>query len=162
MSGDRWLKFMATVAAAVVAVALTGPLSVFLSARSSPRATAPSSSCPGKVAVIEMPRSKYPRIVDHIEDSWAKGYPRVLRVNRKGAEQRRDKLLDWYEDRHPQPKGDDLDLDEEPAAVLRRSWRASVRPIPQRENRGAGGKLGAELRGVPNGACVKYDFKEMR
>lgn len=157
---DWWLKFMATAAVAVVTLALTGPLGNRETAPS--RAVAAPKSCPGKVAIIEMPRSKYPRIVDHIEDSWAKGYPRVLRVNRKGAEQRRDTVLDRYQDRHPQPKGDGLDLDEAPAAVLRPSWRASVRPIPQRENRSAGQRLGVELRGVPNGSCVKYDFEEIR
>jgi hypothetical protein len=116
--------------------------------------------CDGRVAVIELPRSEFPRIVDHIEDSWAACYPRVLRVNREGSERRRDRLLSRWEARHPQPKGDGLDLDEEPAAVLRRSWMASVRPIAQRENRRAGQRLGAELRGVPNGACVRYDFND--
>jgi hypothetical protein len=152
MRADRWLKFMAALAALVTTLAVSGPLGD----RDEKTAKA---ACPGKVAIVEMPRSKYPRIVDHIEDSWEKGYPRVLRVNRKGAEERRERLLDWYEDRHPQPKGDGLDLDEEPAAVLRRSWRASVRPIPQSENRSAGGTLGAELRGVRDGTCVRYDFK---
>jgi hypothetical protein len=156
MSSGDVLVLVRVVAAVVAAAGATYAGSLVGS--DEPASTA-AKACPGKVAVIEMPRSKYPNIVDHIEDSWAKGYPRVLRVNRKGAEQRRDKLLDWYEDRYPQPKGDGLDLDEEPAAALRRSWRASVRPIAQRENRGAGGKLGAELRGVPDGACVRYDFK---
>lgn len=155
MRPDRWLKFMAVLAALVTTLAVSGPLGD----RDEASSPAKAATCPGKVAIIEMPRSKYPRIADHIEDSWAKGYPRVLRVNRRGAEQRRERLLGWYEERHPQPKGDGKDLDEEPAAVLRRSWRASVRPIPQRENRSAGGTLGAELRGVPNGACVRYNFK---
>ena len=155
MRADRWLKFMATLAALVTTLAVSGPLGD----RDAAPAPAKAASCPGKVTIIEMPRSKYPRIVDHIEDSWAKGYPRVLRVNRKGAEQRRERLLDSYVARHPQPKGDGLDLDEEPAAVLRKSWRASVRPIPQGENRSAGGTLGAEIRGLPDGKCVKYDFK---
>lgn len=116
------------------------------------------ASCRGAVAVVELPRSRYPHIVAHIEDSWAR-YPRVLRVNRSGAAGRRARLLGWWEARHPQPTGDHMDLDEEPAAVLRSSWRASVRPVEEGENRGAGAKLGAELRGVRDGACVRYDFK---
>jgi hypothetical protein len=114
--------------------------------------------CKGHVAMIEMPRAKYPRIVDHIEDSWAKGYPVVLRVHRAGSVQRRTRLLGWYEARHPQPKGDGLDLDESPAASLRSSWRADVKPIGSHENRSAGNKLGRELRGLRDGTCVRYDF----
>jgi hypothetical protein len=114
--------------------------------------------CKGHVATIDMPRAKYPAIVDHIEDSWAKGYPVVLRVNRDGAKRRRDRLLGWWQRRHPQPKGDHMDLDEAPATALRSDWRADVRPIDEHENRGAGAKLGAELRGLRDGTCVRYAF----
>lgn len=114
--------------------------------------------CKGHVVTIDMPRARYPAIVRHIEDSWAAGYPRVLRVNRAGASQRRDHLLTWWQRSHPQPKGDGLDLDEAPAAALRSSWRADVRPIDEHENRGAGAKLGAEMRGLRDGTCVRYSF----
>jgi hypothetical protein len=114
--------------------------------------------CKGHVATIDMPRDRYPAIVDHVEDSWRAGYPVVLRVNREGAKERRDRLLGWWEHRHPQPKGDALDLDEAPAAALRSSWRADVRPIDEHENRAAGAKLGAELRGLRDGTCVRYAF----
>jgi hypothetical protein len=114
--------------------------------------------CKDPVATIDMPRAKYPAIVDHIEDSWKAGYPVVLRVHRASASERRARLLAWWQARHPQPTGDHLDLDEEPAAALRSSWRADVRPIDEHENRSAGSKLGAELRGLRDGTCVRYDF----
>lgn len=122
-------------------------------------AEAVAAGCKGRTVMVEVPRSQYPNITRHIQDSWTKGYPRVLRVNRRGADERRERLLSWYERRHQQPKGDGLDLDERPAAFLRASWRASVRPIPKRENRSEGASVGNQLRGVQDGTCVRYDFK---
>jgi hypothetical protein len=112
----------------------------------------------GTVATVSLPASKYPRITQHIRDSWAAGYPRTLRIHRGGAKQRRDRLLSWWQRSHPQPRGDGLDLDEAPAAVLRAGWRADVRPIPERENRSAGASLGAQIARYPDGTCVKYAF----
>lgn len=117
-----------------------------------------ASSCHGKVAKVYLPELRYPGIVAHIRYSWAHGYPKTLRIHREGAKQRRDRLLGWWGRRHPQPKGDGMDLDEAPAAVLRDSWRADVRPIPAHENRSAGASLGAQIAGVPNGTCVRYRF----
>lgn len=122
------------------------------------RASGASGNCASTV-IVRFSRGRYPNIVDHIEDSWRMGYPRVLRIYRPGKDERREKLLDRYQARHPQPKGDGLDLDEAPAAVLRRhAYRADVRPVPQGENRSAGGSLGAQLRGYGNGTCVRYRF----
>lgn len=117
-----------------------------------------AAGCKGHVAVIDMPRARYPHIVEHIEDSWKAGYPVVLRVNRTGASERRARLLPRWQARNQQPAGDGLDLDEEPAAALRSTWRADVRPIAAHENRSAGAKLGAEMRGLRDGTCVRYDF----
>lgn len=149
---DVLVVVVAIVAAVLAGLMLTGHLATSTSS------VAVAASCPGRIAIVELPRAKYPHIVAHIEDSWDAGYPRTLRVNRPGADGRRSRLLGWWEARHPQPTGDGKDLDEEPAAVLRRSWKASVRPIAAHENRSAGATLGAQLRGVPNGACVRYDF----
>ena len=74
------LVVLAALVACMVALVDTGP------GQSSNTAVA---GCKGHVAVIELPRSRYPNIAAHIEDSWA---------------------------------------------------------------------LGAELRGLPNGTCVRYDF----
>jgi hypothetical protein len=139
-------------AALVVAVIVWLPLD----ARHDGQASA--ASCHGRVEHVVLSRSKYPHIVDHVEDSWALGYPRVLRVHRAGATERRARLLGWWQRKHPQPKGDGLDLDEAPAAMLRVSWRADVRPIAAAENRSAGASLGGQLRGVPDGTCVDYRF----
>lgn len=123
------------------------------------RAGAAPASCGGRVVVVSLPESRYPGIVEHIRYSWSRGYPKVLRIHREGASGRRDRLLGWWERRHPQPRGDGLDLDEEPATVLRDSWRADVRPIPAHENRSAGASLGAQIAGYPDGTCVRYAFK---
>lgn len=124
------------------------------------RGAAPTSagSCAGRAKVVHLARSEYPNIVAHVEASWQAGYPRVLRVNRVDASARRARLLEWWQVRHPQPRGDGLDLDEAPAAALRSSWRADVRPVPAHENRSAGASLGGQLRGVRDGSCVRYDF----
>jgi hypothetical protein len=116
------------------------------------------ASCHGKIVKVYLPRSKYPNIDAHIEASWKAGYPHTLRVHREGAAQRRAHLLAWWTARHPQPKNDGLDLDEEPAAMLRSSWKADVRPIGAHENRASGASLGSQLRGVPDGTCVRYSF----
>lgn len=117
-----------------------------------------SSAGRGRPAPVELSRGRYPHIVGHIERSWAAGYPRVLRVNRAGSKQRRDRLLSWWQRSHPQPKGDRLDLDEAPAATLRASWRADVLPVAEHENRAAGSVLGHEIAGLCNGSYVVYRF----
>lgn len=153
MTRRMWGVFAAALAALAVSMSSSGN-------DAQTRTTA--AGCKGHVAVIDMPRARYPHIVRHIEDSWKAGYPVVLRVHRAGASERRARLLATWQRTHPQPKGDHLDLDEAPAAALRLSWRADVRPIGEHENRGAGAKLGAELRGLRDGTCVRYDFGGQR
>jgi hypothetical protein len=131
--------------------AATGP-------QDKPVAAPAPASCHGRVLTMFLPRDRYPGIDAHIVASWAAGYPRTLRINRSGAAGRRARLLGWWQERHPQRKGDGLDLDEAPAAALRSSWRADVRPIPAHENRSAGSSLGAQIAGYPDGTCVRYSF----
>lgn len=114
--------------------------------------------CKGHVATVDVSQGRYPAIADHIRDSWAKGQPKVLRVNRAGASERRARLLSWWQARHPQPKGDGLDLDEQAPAMARSSWKADVRPVPERQNRSQGASMGGQLRGVPDGGCFRWRF----
>ena len=125
-----------------------------LSAAYSSGAIKPKHGCEGKSAVIRLSEARYPNVVDHIEDAGLAH--KTMRVNRRGAEQRRERLLSWYTRRHKQPKNDGLDLDEQSPAMLRSSWKASVRPVPESENRSQGAMMGNRLRGVPNGTCVRY------
>jgi hypothetical protein len=95
---------------------------------------------PTRPVKIVYSRREYPNITRHIEDSIAKGYPRVLRINRIGTSERRDKLLAGI------PTRPGMDRDEYPPAVGRRSpTHASVAYVPSAENRSAGSVLGSRL-----------------
>jgi hypothetical protein len=94
-----------------------------------------------------------------------KGWPRRLIVNRRGADARRDRLLEDI------PTKDGFDRDEYPPAVGRgkgkglergrhpRGWKAHVRYVPSSENRSHGASLGAQLADWCNGTRFKYVFR---
>ena len=107
---------------------------------------------PAKPVAVTFSRARYPNIVRHIELSWKRGYPRVLRINRAGADGRRDQLLEGI------PTRPGYDRDEAPAAVLRATVRASVRYVPSSENRSAGSRLGSKIGPYCDGVRVRYRF----
>ena len=111
-----------------------------------------------QVEYIVLSRSWYPHVVAHIERSWRHGYPKILKINRVGAQSRRSRLLYHWQKTHPQPVGDHKDLDEEPAAVLRSKVDADVEPIDEHENRSAGSRLKAEIASWCDGTRVRYRF----
>jgi len=96
-----------------------------------------------------------------------------MRLNRKGAAQRRDRLLDSPKLGLPTKSG--FDRDEYPAAVGRGrangdmrglvrgihpiGWMADVRYVKSSENRSHGASLGAKLRRLCNGVRFSYLFK---
>jgi hypothetical protein len=130
----------------------------------------PKSSCvrPQGVLRLLFSRSKYPNIRRHFIAAVKRGWPRVMVLNRKGADERRDRLLDGFATRPG------LDRDEYPAAVGRGKpngnlrglvrgtnpigWMADVAYVPSRENRSHGSSLGAKLRGFCDGARFQYVF----
>lgn len=99
----------------------------------------------------------------------AKGWPRVMVVNRPRADDRRDRLLD-----NSIPTKAGFDRDEYPAAVGRGradgsrrglvrgikpiGWMADVAYVPTRENRSHGASLGNLLRVFCNGVRFRYVF----
>jgi hypothetical protein len=101
---------------------------------------------------ITFSKSDYPHIISHIKYSWRIGYPRRLVIWRKGADQRRDQLLQGI------PTKPGYDRDEAPAAVLRKKVQADVRYVPSGENRSAGSSLGRQISGYCNGVHVRYRF----
>lgn len=121
--------------------------------------------------VLSVSRGRWPGVAGHLaraqgpvgRDGLAErapgspvgGFSAVGRVDRAGAGARRARLLGWFEGRWPQPVGDGLDLDEEPPAVLRGSWRGSVLPVGEHENRSEGGWLGGQLSGWCEGQRVR-------
>ncbi|MCW3000655.1 MAG: hypothetical protein JWN65_4204 [Solirubrobacterales bacterium] len=111
--------------------------------------------------------TKYPRIRAHYVAAVNDGWPRILIVNRRGADARRDRLL-MESDLGTMPN---LDRDEYPPAVgrgrgrraLRRGvnpvgWMASVRYVPSSENRSHGSRLGTKLRRFCDGQKFRYVF----
>jgi len=135
-----------------------------------PAVGAPSCSRPSTVQRLVFSSSKYPNIKAHTLAAIAKGWPRILVLNRPGAPQRRDRLL---EDSGLAPRADE-DRDEYPPAVGRGrangnqkgllrginplGWMADVMYVPDRENQSHGSSLGAKLRGLCNGTRFRYVF----
>jgi hypothetical protein len=124
---------------------------------------------PKSVKILSFSKAKYPNIRAHYLRAVAKGWPRIMVVNRKGADARRDRLLEDI------PTKAGFDRDEYPAAVGRgRSsglskaltrgitpigWMADVEYVPSGENRSHGSSLGAKLRRLCNGARFRYAFQ---
>lgn len=137
---------------------------------SAPKRKAPARkkrSCvkPRGVQPIGFSATKYPTIRQHFLDAVADGWPRILVVNRRGADARRDRLLAGF------PTRDGFDRDEYPPAVgrgrgpkwLRRGinpvgWMADVAYVPSSENRSHGSTMGIKLRRLCDGARFRYVF----
>ena len=132
-----------------------------------PAAPAPSQrSCqhPSAVQNITFSRTKYPHIRRHFLTARRHGWPRTLVLNRPGADQRRERLLQDV------PTRDGFDRDEYPPAVGRgkgkglergrhpRGWKADVAYVPSSENRSHGSSLGLKLRRFCDGTRFRYVF----
>ena len=109
-------------------------------------------------------KSQYPNVRKHFRGALRRGWPRRLIVNRPGADERRDRLMEDI------PTRDGYDRDEYPPAVGRgkgkglergrnpRGWKADVRHVPSSENRSHGATLGAKLAEFCNGTRFRYVF----
>jgi hypothetical protein len=75
----------------------------------------PKSSCvrPQGVLRLVFSKTKYRHIREHVMDALGKGWPKVMVLNREGADERRDRLLEDI------PTRPGMDRDEYPAAVGR-------------------------------------------
>lgn len=119
---------------------------------------------PSGVQSISFSATKYPNIKRHAERAIRKGWPKVLVVNRVGADERRERLLRSWDTRK------NHDRDEYPPAVGRgrgagltkgsspRGWKADVAYVPSGENRSHGSTLGTKLRRFCDGTKFKYVF----
>ena len=119
---------------------------------------------PSVVQSLTFSSAKYPNILNHVRAAIRKGWPKVLTINRDGADQRRDRLLQGM------PTRPGFDRDEYPPAVARGTgaatrgtdptgWMASVQYVPNRENRSHGATMGAALRKFCNGVRFRYVFE---
>jgi hypothetical protein len=129
-----------------------------------PASGQPSCTKPRAVQRLVFSARKYPHIRSHYQAAVRKGWPKILVLNRPGADARRDRLLEDIPTRAGQ------DRDEYPPAVGRgkgkglgrgtdpRGWKADVRYVPSSENRSHGSSLGAKLRRFCNGTRFRYAF----
>jgi hypothetical protein len=127
----------------------------------------PGTSCarPKAVQRLVFSARKYPNIRKHFRAALRRGWPRVMVLNRGGADARRDHLL------RDIPTRAGFDRDEYPAAVGRgkgkslergrrpRGWKADVRYVSSSENRSHGAALGSRLVGLCNGTRFRYVFR---
>jgi hypothetical protein len=124
-----------------------------------------SCTKPRRVQRMVFSKEKYPNIRKHVRGSIRRGWPRIYVLNRRGADARRDRLLEEY------PTKPGYDRDEVPPAVGRgkgkglergrrpRGWKADVRYVPSSENRSHGAALGAKLDDFCNGTRFRYVFR---
>jgi hypothetical protein len=125
----------------------------------------PTRSCvlTARVQPIGFSKTKYPNIRKHFLAAVAKGWPRILVLNRAGASARRERLL------RDVPTRSGYDRDEYPAAVARgrgfhirgsdpRGWKADVAYVPSHENRSHGSTMGVKLKRFCNGQKFRYVF----
>jgi hypothetical protein len=133
-------------------------------------ASAPKTSCTRTTTVqrLRFSAAKYPNIKRHTEAAIARGWPRVMVLNRRGTDQRRDRLLEGM------PTRSGFDRDEYPAAVGRGradagrrglvrgsgpiGWMADVMYVPSSENRSHGSSMGSKLRRFCEGTRFRYLF----
>ncbi len=122
-----------------------------------------------RVFRVGFSKTKYPEIREHYLKAVRAGWPRILVLNRKGADARRDRLLD--DDVLGLPTREGYDRDEYPPAigrgrgrkVLRQGsnpvgWKASVMHVPSSENRSHGSTMGIKLRRFCDGQRFRYIF----
>lgn len=107
---------------------------------------------PSGVQNITFSKTKYPTIRRHFLRALREGWPRVLILHRRNADQRRDRALAGI----PTKRG--YDRDEYPPAVGREHWRADVAYVPSAENRSHGSVLGIKLRRFCRGTRFRYVF----
>ena len=119
---------------------------------------------PRRVQSIGFSATKYPHIRRHVRRALRRGWPRVLVLNRRGADARRERLLEAF------PARDGYDRDEYPPAVGRgrgkgltrgrhpTGWKADVAYVPSSENRSHGSVMGIKLRRFCDGTRFTYVF----
>jgi hypothetical protein len=119
---------------------------------------------PKRVQPIGFSATRDPHIRRHVRDALRRGWPRILVLNRRGADARRERLLEAFAVR------DGYDRDEYPPAVGRgrgegltrgrdpTGWKADVAYVPSSENRSHGSVRGIKLRRFCDGTRFTYVF----
>lgn len=103
----------------------------------------------GRQRVVCISTAQYGPAAAHIREAQALGYGRVLRLDRAGTDSRRASSLRAIQTRAG------FDRDEYPPAYLKGPRpKSNVSYIEPWANRGAGAALGAQTRGLPDGARI--------
>ena len=95
---------------------------------------------------VTISRSRSPEALKHLEETGQTD--RTLTVDRAGAAARRRGNMEGVSTKPG------LDRDESPPAVFKEGQGGSVRHIPAGDNRSAGGQIGRQIKGLPNGTKV--------
>ncbi len=120
------------------------------SAAAGTQIAADNSTC----KVVDLDNARHARILDHAHDAIDRGLPERLTIDREGARANRRLGLRGI------PTRAGFDRDEYPPAASDEGGAgASVRYVRSSENRSAGARLGRELRGLPEGACFRYEAR---
>ncbi|NLD75043.1 MAG: hypothetical protein GX643_00085 [Acidimicrobiales bacterium] len=135
------------VAVVFAAVAVSGMLAGVLALPAArllgPRVMAPVC---GMRRLVCVSGSRFGEGAQHVIDAQRGGAPRVLRLDRGGAQARRTSAL------RDVPSRAGLDRDEYPFAVSSQRGGLSIRHIDPSSNRSLGAYVGAQLRALPDGA----------
>lgn len=132
-----------------------------------PAGSAAAKGCakPKRVLTLEFDAKKHRAIRRHMRAAIRRGWPRVLVLNRRDSDARRDRLLAGSEPKNGR------DRDEYPPAVGRgrgkglergrdpRGWRADVAYVDPGANRSHGASLGGQLRPFCDGTRFRYAFE---
>jgi hypothetical protein len=148
-----------------------GPGSGGDSPDATPRSKPRTRSCTRTRGIVTLNFSarEYPAIKRHSQRAVSRGWPRTMVLNRRGTDERRDRLM------RGRATKSGYDRDEYPAAVLRgrangdlrglvrgvepRGWWASVTYVRSSENRSHGASMGNKLRRFCDGTRVRYRFR---
>jgi hypothetical protein len=104
--------------------------------------------------VVDLDDRRHARILDHAHDAIDRGLPERLTIKRDEAAGNRRLSLRGI------PTRAGHDRDEYPPATADEGGKgASVRYVRSSENRSAGAQLALELRGLPEGACFRYEAR---
>jgi hypothetical protein len=151
-----------------VIVAVLAALAVIMSSAGPSPAMPADAACerPSGVQRVVFSAAAYPNIRRHFRRAvHRRGWPMVLIVSRRMADERRERLM------RDVPTREGFDRDEYPPAVGRGrgpglergrhplGWRADVRHVPSSENRSHGASLGAQLAPFCDGVRFRYVFR---
>lgn len=127
----------------------------------------PEAGCvkPSGVQQIGFSATKYPNIRHHFLKAIRAGWPATLVIDRRGTDERRDRLLaniatraGYDRDEYPPAMGRGRGSEALTRGANPVGWMASVMLVPSSENRSHGSVMGIKLRRFCSGTRFSYRF----